>query len=72
MRDESVCQPLSVPQYTQKDPDPSVREQEGKTLVPSALRSIHVVIRRPERRTKKIRSRYVMTPVRVATQGDWA
>ena len=30
--DESVCQPVSVPQNTQKEPDPSVREQQGKTV----------------------------------------
>ena len=51
--DESVCQPVSVPQNTQKEPNPSVREQQGKTVVSSTPLSTPVVTRRSGRRTKK-------------------
>ena len=53
MSDESVCQPVSVPQNTQKEPNPSVREQQGKTVVLSTPLSTPVVTRRSRRRTKK-------------------
>ena len=51
--DESVCQSVSVPQNTQKEPNPSVMEQQGKTVVSSTPQCTPAVIRRSERRTKK-------------------
>ena len=53
LSDQSVCQPVSVPQNTEKEPDPSVREQQDTTVVSSTPLSIPVVIRRSGRRTKK-------------------
>ena len=32
---ESVCQPMSVPENIQKEPDPSVGEQQSVTVVSS-------------------------------------
>ena len=49
--DESVCQPVSVSQNNQKEPDSSVRE--GKAVVSSTPQSAPVVTRRSGRRTKK-------------------
>ena len=51
--DESVCQAVSVPQNTQKETDPSVGEQQGKTVVSATPLSTPMVIRRSGRRTKK-------------------
>ena len=53
LSDESVCQPVSVHQNTQKEPDPSVREQQGKTVTSPTPLSTPVVIHQSGRRTKK-------------------
>ena len=69
--DESVCQPVSVPQNTQKESDPSVREQQGKTgFINTTVYSCgDTSIRKAYQETRHSGS--VMSPVHVIMQGDW-
>ena len=66
--DESVCQPVSVPQ---KEPDPSVREQQGKTgfINTTVYSRGDTSIRKAFQETRHSGS--VMSHVHVIMQGDW-